>query len=316
MPRLRRLPIFVNSREHVMDALLQDVSAEYGDRLCPKVRLADLFDVDQLPTGLKSYALRAHVDFVFVGEDDTALFGVELDGRQHTSDPTTIDRDRKKDELFRLAGTPLIRVNNDFTRAEGKYILLPYICDIYYKGKAFERAQENGELGPYADFDHGLYLDVGTDAVYFDTLDARARAELLSLYKQGRLENFVPDGWSAHDNATGNSYSDVYLQVGQDRLLIASTTVRSFRFYGFNAVMLAEEIALLDLRDQVRKYLAGEPAAVNVATFQNRFREFAKLPGAYCNVHSGGPNGGYAIPYPPHSIDYSKDGGITLVQSS
>ena len=116
--RLR--PVLVNSHERATDRLLDDIVTDHGDRVLSKVRLADVIDTEDLEGRDKYYALSAHLDWVVIDVDSSVpRFAVELDGRQHATDPKTRERDRIKDRLCEWARLPLLRITSDYTRRVG-----------------------------------------------------------------------------------------------------------------------------------------------------------------------------------------------------
>lgn len=303
---LSRKSIFDNPRERVADSLLKEVSEKYGDRLHAKVRLADLMGTGapgELDDEQLRYLQRAHLDFVLVDVNGMPILAVELDGRIHGTDPNARWRDETKNKLCDKASIPLVRVNNDFTRREGKYILLVYICDVFYRGLHFDTAQADGVLPEDEVFDHGLFIEKDDDGgIYFGTLDARARVELLQLWKNKKIQHYCPDVWTAKNSKTGNICSDVYLSVARDRVLIGSASARSFGLYGFSAHTLASEVAVLDLRDKTRAWLAEQPVALSPREFDTWFRRFASQENVMRHSWTGTSEGGDVIPYPRHSI--------------
>ena len=73
MARLGKLrPVLSNRYEKAADELLQTFSTNMGDRLVPKMRLADVVDIDsledQLP-GDRWFSLSTHLDFVMLDQD-------------------------------------------------------------------------------------------------------------------------------------------------------------------------------------------------------------------------------------------------------
>ena len=65
MPVLKKL--LVNSYESTIDNILQEQESvkQWNARVCPKVRVADIVDIDEchLDSREYTYALKAHVDF-------------------------------------------------------------------------------------------------------------------------------------------------------------------------------------------------------------------------------------------------------------
>jgi hypothetical protein len=82
--------------------------------LAPKMRVLDCIELGRL-AGLtqqeRDYAFRAHFDVVVVDQESfRPVAAVELDGRQHETDPLTQARDRLKDSLCGKVGLRLVRV--------------------------------------------------------------------------------------------------------------------------------------------------------------------------------------------------------------
>ena len=82
--------------------------------ICPKVRLADIVDVDKgLDKSRRSSAVNRitskHVDFVLCNPSDTTLYAaIELDDSSHRG-KRQMEKDKFKDETFSASGIPLIR---------------------------------------------------------------------------------------------------------------------------------------------------------------------------------------------------------------
>jgi len=314
----RTTPVLVNRREHEADVLLREVGAENGDRLLAKVRLADVVDPGDWMGSrrdLGTYALQSHLDFVMV-DDETSVprFAVEIDGAQHSRDPRQRQRDLKKDELCRAAGLPLLRVNSEFGRREGRHILLKYICDAFYKSVVFEAAQESGAIPRDEPYWHASFIerDEDTGAIYFGSIDAKARAELLDLWEGGSLPTFYPEAWIGEADEWGDIRAEVYLPVGNRMTLVGSSRVRQFGFFGIAASELAEELAILDLRRQVDAWLTGEAVALSELTFRARFRAFVSNNKPMNHTSSSGGDPDDRIPYPPFEIKYGPEYAVTF----
>lgn len=96
------------------DALIQSVHSDLY--ICPKVRVADLIEVD-LPKGDKRFwALfnkisKKHVDFVLCSRVDfSPQLVIELDGGSHNTQARS-QRDIFVDEVFTQAGIPILHVS-------------------------------------------------------------------------------------------------------------------------------------------------------------------------------------------------------------
>lgn len=292
--------VFVNAAEARADRLLRQVERANGDRLLAKVRLADALNLGDWMSSrpqLVSYALKAHLDFVMVKADGLPIFAVEIDGRQHSRDSRQRRRDEMKDELCRAAGLPLLRINSEFGRKEGKRTLLEYLCDAFYKSVAFEDAQARGAIPQDEPFNHASFIehDPETGGFYFGTLDARPRAELHRLYESQRIPQFAPDAWVADADEWGDVRADVYLGVGDGYVLATSSKVRQFGYFGISSGELAEELAVCDLHRDALRWLAGDPVAISTEGFQQWFRELQASARIRMSFGASGPRW---LPYP------------------
>ena len=305
------VPVLVNRKEHEADSLLREVGFENGDRLLTKVRLADVIEPGDWMTTraeLGGFALKSHLDFVMVKEDTSEpLFAVEIDGAQHSRNRVQRRRDRMKDELCREADLPLLRVNSEFSRREGRHILLKYICDAFYKSIFFEEAQRAGSIPWDEPFDHASFIEreEETGAILFGSIDARARLDLMNLWEAKTIPNYVPNSWVGDADEWGNIRADVYLGVGDEMTLVGSSEVRHFGFFGMPASVLAEELAVLELRRNVDAWLKGEAVALAPETFRARFRAFVLSDKPMNHTSSSSTDPRRRIPYPEFRIKYS-----------
>lgn len=95
------------------NSLSQSISPQMY--ICPKVRIADLINVDYLKGTSKYQAnfnkiSQKHVDFVICDKQtfNTKLV-IELDGASHNK-PSRIDRDNFIDQVFETAGIPILHI--------------------------------------------------------------------------------------------------------------------------------------------------------------------------------------------------------------
>lgn len=305
-----KVPVLVNRKEHEADSLLREVGVENRDRLLTKVRLADVVQPGDWMTTraeLGTFALKSHLDFVMVEEDTSIpLFAVEIDGSQHSRAVTQRRRDLMKDELCRAAHLPLLRVTSEFSRREGKHILLKYVCDAFYKSLMFEEAQKARAIPWDEPFDHASFIerDEETGEVLFGSIDARARLDLLKISQAGAIPHHAPDSWLGDKDDWGNIRAEVYLPVGNHMTLVGTSQVRHFGFFGMPASELAEELAVLELRREVERWLNGEAVALAPETFRARFRAFVLSDKPLNHVSSSGLAPENSIPYPEFQISY------------
>lgn len=295
-----RVRVLVNPVEHRADKILQHTAEANGDRLLTKVRLADVIDVGDWGNPHLGFAMRAHLDFLMINATTSEpIFAVEIDGFQHRTDPTQRRRDLLKDEICREAGLPLLRVGSEFARREGRAVLLEYLWEAYYRSVAFEEAQAAGYVPWDEPFLHWSFLETDTESgrISLSGLDMNARAELQQLYDQNRLPHFVPDTWGREVNKWGDLRTEVYLGIGRGFTLVGSATVRNFGWFGISAAEPSEELAILELRREVHRWLGGEGVAWRSPEFQRHFRDFVQEHSAYCYTSSSA-NEMAKIPYP------------------
>jgi hypothetical protein len=260
--------MLVNSSEAAADRLLREIAEEHGDRLTLKARLADVVDVDGmdgLTRRAKSYALAAHLDFLMLdAATSRGRFAVELDGRQHFSDPTTLERDRLKDDLCARASLPLLRITSEFAHKIGRWRVLTYLTEAYYRSEAFFEAQEQGFIPNDEPFNMGSFLardDQGR--LTFDTLDASVVLAFHKHFQDGALPARSPDVFCIELPEQRAVQAHAWFAVAPDRYLLSKVVVRDFLFQGIAPSDLAEQLAVVEIGNLATQWLRGEAAAVD-----------------------------------------------------
>lgn len=270
--------MLVNSYESAADRMLREIADEQGDRVTLKSRLADVIDVDGmigLSRRVKTYALAAHLDFVMVDKETSrGRFAVELDGRQHFSDSATLERDALKDELCERAGLPLLRITSDFARKVGRWRVLSYLAEAFYRSEAFFEAQEQGYIPDDEPFCMGSFIVRDEQGrMSFDTLDAGVILAFHQHYRTGRLPALLPDVYSMDlpEQRAVQAYG--WLAVAPNRYLLARTVVRRFLFQGIGPSDLAEQLTMVEMGNLAQQWLRGEAVAVDGRTFRKAVAE-------------------------------------------
>lgn len=259
-----RKPVNVNRYEAATDRLLTGVAVDKGDRLLLKMRLADVVDVEHLPSTPKWYAMSAHLDFVMVnGETSYPRFAVELDGAQHWTDPKTRRRDELKDEIAEKAGLPLLRITSDFIRHRGQWTLLTWATESYYLAEGFLEAQEGGYIPWDEPFDPENLSKIRDGRLEPISLASKARSHLRSLGELGQLPAGSPNIFIAANEAERGVYGFAMMAVAVDRYVFSKVRVRDFLFFGVSPGDLAEHLVTLEIYDLALKWLEGEPVACN-----------------------------------------------------
>lgn len=120
-------------------------AVKYGASIYRKVRVADVIDIQKLPSrSIGTYALQAHFDFVVADTNEKPLFAVEYDGSGHDD-----KNDHRKDDICLQAGLALFRLNLQSSRIEtAQMSFVRYLVNLWFLGMEFSKMQAAGEL-PY-----------------------------------------------------------------------------------------------------------------------------------------------------------------------
>jgi len=147
---LRRL--LVNRYEEYTHTALEQAVGNEGGRVSPKVRLADIVNLDAIRDshGLTSSefhsALQMSFDFLVTDHDSAPLFAVEFDGPQH-HDPDVARRDRLKNRLCEQAGLQLLRIESDYLEPVGRFpTMVQWLAELRLLEVKFDQAQAEGQI--------------------------------------------------------------------------------------------------------------------------------------------------------------------------
>ena len=110
MPNLKKI---VNLHEEATYNELRAIASDYGYQVYLKVRVADVFPLDQskVASNLYSFALKSHFDFLACDKEHYPVFVVEFDGPSH-QEAAQLERDQKKDGLCAMFDLPILRIKN------------------------------------------------------------------------------------------------------------------------------------------------------------------------------------------------------------
>jgi hypothetical protein len=259
----RRKPV-LNPRESAVDRMLADYAHENGYRISLKMRLRDVIDIDDVTLDWRerNFAYTSHLDFVAIEiETHLPVLAIEYDGPQHLTDHKQIERDRIKDKLCEIAELPLLRVDNLFTRKEGKWRVLTYILWAHEMGKAFYAAQEAG-LIPYNEpFDPAFILLPKQDGPGYEysALASPARSYLDEFRRRHGVQ--WEARWWRRTDVQIETRLVASLPNGQ--YLLAQCAIRDFAIQGITALEISEELATAELGWLARKYDDGEAVALS-----------------------------------------------------
>ncbi|HZX08137.1 DUF2726 domain-containing protein [Kribbella sp.] len=120
MPGLRKI---LTAAESKVDRGLDEYARDNGYRLLLKPRLRDVIDVDDMHLTWReqNFTFTAHLDFVAAdAATGLPILAIEYDDARHRTDPQQRERDKIKDRLCQAAGLPMLRVDSQFARREGR----------------------------------------------------------------------------------------------------------------------------------------------------------------------------------------------------
>lgn len=80
-------------------------------RICPKVRLADILDAQNLELKKRTYGL--HIDFTICNHRLKPILLIELDDPTHTTNKQTIANDKIKNKICEENNMPLLRIKTN-----------------------------------------------------------------------------------------------------------------------------------------------------------------------------------------------------------
>ncbi len=115
----------------------------YRAEIYRKVRIADVINIDALPTrSIGTYALQAHFDICVCDEDQIPQFVIEFDGGGHDA-----RHDAKKNMIAIAANLALFRVDEtQLGRTQRGMSFLQYLVHVWFLSGEFRRMREAGEI--------------------------------------------------------------------------------------------------------------------------------------------------------------------------
>ena len=257
--------------------MLADYAQENGYRISLKMRLRDVIDIDDLPLNPKerNFAFTSHLDFVaFDAETHLPVLAVEYDGPQHLTDHRQIERDRIKDKLCEASELPLLRIDNLFTRKEGRRRVLTYILWAHEMGKAYYAAQGSGQIPDDEGFDAGTLLLHKKDGGGFE-FSALAGPALSYLHEFRRRQSVQWEArwWRPTDVQIETR---ILTSLPNGQYLFAQCAIRDFAIEGISALEISEELATAELGWLARQYDDGDAVAIGAVQGQRVLDEIGK----------------------------------------
>lgn len=288
---IRRVrPLLVNGHEVNTDKALERAAEAAGYRIAPKVRVADVLSIAS--SGLSSaeygYALRSHFDWVVTeGEERIPQFAVEFDGASHETG-TAAERDAMKNRIANRFGFPLLRIDGTFLRHVRKRPLLEILVDAWSAYQGFLRAQEAGHIAWDEPWMYQALFEVDRETgAWRPTLaiDAPGRGLVRRLFERGVCRSFQPTSLIQFDWGLPVIESFAMVELTDGTFVTGKSKIRSYHFEAIPAWQLADDLAVENLRMNLRLWIDGHDVAVTAEDVR-RIRDEHPESGGW---HASGP---------------------------
>jgi hypothetical protein len=268
----------VNPHEQVAYQELESLADEYGYNIHVKVRLADVVSIEGsgLNDALFGFALKSHLDFLVCNESHDPLFAVEFDGPSH-QETKQRDRDARKNAICDRFGLPILRINtNHLLKKYNKASLLKWIISAWELQKAFNEAQQKGQVPEYEDFDPIFLWHSGNtiEEIHPHWIALKARRDIETLHKQGRLPVARSCQFIFIDD-DGNYRGIEWIDVDGGKVIAVESAMREQQFPVYLGDLFREIMTVL-LYDRLVDFLNSDIGSVEPATIAARVAEWDK----------------------------------------
>ncbi len=193
----------VNGYEKLTHDVLKPVLDRFDLSIYPKVRVADVIDPDTVgATGaLKTYALKAHFDFVICRDEWNPVYAIEFDGPLHAASAQA-ERDLKKDELCQRDRMPILRIHSaHLSKDYTDMTLLGWMVEIAEMQRVFDQEQEAGRISWNEDFDPFNLMSMDPDEPRYPYwISGKARVRIERLHATGRIHHPSSSGFIGLDS--------------------------------------------------------------------------------------------------------------------
>lgn len=261
----------MNRSEDFTYRTVKEICDKYNTAVYPKVRLADIFPIENsgIADELYSFALKSHFDVIVIDELGYPLFAVEFDGELHQT-LTQVKRDEMKNALCQRFNFPILRITSEhLTNQDTNMNLLSWFIEVWFAAEWFEQAQKAGQ------FVDESFLPMSVARLPERTepfplwLSRKIRGEIFNLKLKGFIENSAPSCLVWRDNR-GGFYSLAWLVIDQNTAVMVETQMAS---QDFPAPMhdLIEDMTINQLYENLTSVLGGDmdkaivPDIINLA---------------------------------------------------
>lgn len=253
-----RRKIIVNKDEKRTNDVLDAVVKKYDALFYPKLRIADVLQINNsgLPNNEFTYALKAHFDFVICNKDYTPEFAVEFDEEHHKFDENAIRKDKLKNNICYKLKFPLLRITSDYFEKIGGFpTILSWITELYFLQKRFYVAQEQGQIP--TDEPWLWFSLVGYDPFIYH------RAFIEQAFNKGLCCEPLTEKISGSRN-DGKSYATLaILKIKDDEYIASLVECSAINFYAIPPRAISTEIAEYNIAKKLKKYIEGNNTSIS-----------------------------------------------------
>lgn len=274
MDRRKKL---VNTHEAVAKRILIVSAGRNSATVYPKVRIADVLNIERsgISNDQYSYALKAHFDFVVTDENEMPLFAVEYDGPTHFDDET-IRRDLMKNELCERLGLPLARVRDEHIFKQARGIdYLTWLSEFHFAFEELVKAQQSGSF-PEDEWPDPMLIvsHPHVDGHFPLFISGPARVSLRKMCTSKSINEAIPMVLRGDDRA-GRTNVLLLLQLN-DGSIVCTQSAMYLRQFGLSPAEAAEEVAIVNLEAVVREHLNAKRPGMSPQDARRRVIEFLR----------------------------------------
>lgn len=260
--------IFNTSEEQVHVKLL-DVCSKNDVHVFPKIRIADILEIEN--SGISneeySYCLKAHFDFTITDNNYKPIFVVEFDGPIHDQ-CKQIDRDKIKNKVCQTGNLPILRVNSrHIIKKYREYDLLSWVIDNWFMSVAFYDAQECGSI-PYDEpYDPMMIITMtGKNGKFPMWLSYDIIHKLKSHMKNKEVMTGIVDHYIGIDHE--QKYFGIgWLKLPNNQIIYSKAEMKCQMFPGINSELLSE-ILIFGTYEKFLEYKNGCAVASEINYFE------------------------------------------------
>jgi hypothetical protein len=265
----------MNLPESVTDQRLREVCDDFGAKVYPKVRVADVLEIENsgIDNDQYRYALQAHFDFVIADADDRPLFVVEFDGRSH-SEPEAKKRDGLKNALCDRFDVPLLRINRHYLNSSfSKWDLLRWFATVFFIKHSWDQDVAAGRISPEDSIFDPAFVSVRTKSGSRSLeLERHALAEFGRLFRAQELPWHVPD-WITAQGEDRTLRAIAWIAVSENEAAFAKTAMQPHNL-GDWVQFAVRGIVLTQLHHGLISVLEGSETPLPMEEIRLRVEEF------------------------------------------